>query len=129
MPECIYPDEYYPNYVFGGAYIMTKDTVNSLIKALEHYSGVVIDIDDVFVTGILSDFAGIKRYDTNKIRLTSDCKGRTGFCFMFNTYVLILNNCKAHDTIEFWNKWQNTTQVSCKSRWFIFNRVSLIFRV
>ncbi len=33
MPECIYPDEYYPDYVLGCAYIMTKDTVNTLIKA------------------------------------------------------------------------------------------------
>jgi hypothetical protein len=120
LPECIYPDEYYPDYVFGGAYIMKKDTVNSLIKALEHYSGLVIDIDDAFITGILSDFAGIKRYDTNKIRLTSDCKDRTDFCSMFNTYVLMLDNCKANDTIEFWNEWQSTTQESCKSRWFIF---------
>ncbi len=116
MPECIYPDEYYPDYVFGGAYIMTKDTVNSLIKALEDYSSPIIDIDDVFITGILSDFAGIKRYDTNKIGFTSDCKGRTDFCFMFNTYVLMLNNCKANDTIEFWNKWQNTTHESCENR-------------
>jgi hypothetical protein len=122
MPECIYPDEYYPDYVFGGAYIMTKDTVNSLNKALKHYSGVVIDIDDVFITGILSDFAGIKRYDTNKIGLTSDCKSRTDFCFMFNTYVLMLDNCKANDMIKFWYKWQNTTQESCKSRWFIIKR-------
>ncbi len=116
MPQCLYPDEYYPDYILGSAYIMTKDTVNSLIKALEHYSGLIIDIEDVFITGILSDFAGIKRYDTNKIEFTYDYKGRTDFCFMFNIYVLILNNCEANDTIEFWNKWQNTTQESCKNR-------------
>jgi hypothetical protein len=114
MPECIYPDEY-PNYVLGGAYIMTKDAVNTLIKGLEHYSGVVVDVDDAFITGILAEFAGIKRYSTNKISFTSNCKGRTDFCFMFNTYVLMLNNCKAKDTVKFWNKWQNTTQESCKS--------------
>ncbi len=115
MPECIYPDEYFPDYVLGGAYIMAEDALNTLIKALEHYPDVVIDIDDVFITGILAKFAGIKRYSTNKISFTSNCKGRTDFCFMFNTYVLMLNNCKANDTIEFWKKWQNTTQESCKS--------------
>jgi N-acetyllactosaminide beta-1,3-N-acetylglucosaminyltransferase len=126
MPECIYPDQYYPDYVFGGAYIMTKDTVNSLVKALEHYSGVVIDIDDAFITGILSDFAGVKRYNTNKIGGTSDCKGRTDFCFMFNSYALMLNNCKANDMVKIWYKWQNTTQEWCKTRWFIFIRDSII---
>jgi hypothetical protein len=115
MPECIYPDEYFPDYVLGGAYIMAEDALNTLIKALEHYPDVVIDIDDVFITGILAKFAGIKRYSTNKISFTSNCKGRTDFCFMFNTYVLMLNNCKAKDTVKFWNKWQNTTQESCKS--------------
>jgi hypothetical protein len=115
MPEFIYPDEHYPDFILGSAYIMTKDTVNTLIKALEHYSGVVIDLDDVFLSGILAEFAGIKRYSTNKIIWTSNCKGRTDFCFMFNTCVLILNNCKANDTIDFWNKWQNTTQESCKT--------------
>ncbi len=115
MPECIYPDEYYPDYVLGGAYIITKDALNTLIKGLEHYPDVVIDVDDVFITGILAEFAGIKRYLINEINFTPKCKGRTDFCFMFNTYVLMLNNCKAKDTVKFWKKWQNTTQESCKS--------------
>jgi hypothetical protein len=114
VPQCIYPDEYYPDYVYGGAYIMTKDTGNSLTKALEHYSGVVIDIDDIFITGILAEFAGIERYYTNKMRLTSDCKGRIDFCLMFNTCVLMSNNCKARHTIRFWKNWQNKSQESCK---------------
>jgi hypothetical protein len=114
MPECVYPDEY-PRHVHGGAYIMAKDIGNTLIKELEHYSGVVIDFEDIFITGILAEFAGIKVYSTNKIWFTSDCKGRNDVCLMFNTCVLIMVNCKASDTIEFWNKWKNTTQESCKS--------------
>jgi len=116
MPECIYPDEYYPDFVLGGSYIMKKDTVNTLTEALEQYSGDVIDLDDVFVTGILAEFAGIKRYLTNKIMFTFDCKFNNDLCFMFNTSVLLLNDYKARDIIKIWYKWQNTNLSSCKKQ-------------
>jgi hypothetical protein len=94
---------------------MTKDTVNTLTKASEQYSRDFIDLDDAFVTGTLAEFAGVKRYFINKIMFTFGCKLRD-FCFMFNTSVLMLTNCKAKDMIKIWYKWQNTTLSSCKKQ-------------
>jgi beta-1,3-galactosyltransferase 1 len=66
VPECLFPDVYYPDYMSGTAYVMTKNIIKPLIKTLEEYSGPVFHIDDAFITGVLAEKAGIKRYQNDK---------------------------------------------------------------
>jgi beta-1,3-galactosyltransferase 1 len=112
VPECLFPDVYYPDYVSGTAYVMTKNVIKPLIKTLEEYSGPVFHIDDAFITGVLAEKAGIKRYQNDKFAFNDQCEKRTDVCFMFNALSLVACD-SSNDMIEFWNKWRNTTFDSC----------------
>jgi hypothetical protein len=101
MPEYIYPDPVYPEYVNGPGYVMTKNIIKLLLDVLKEYSGPVLDIDDVFITGVLAEKAGVERYDSNKFKFTNQCEKQTDVCSMFDIFVLM--NCNtANDIIEFW---------------------------
>ncbi len=85
MPKNIYPDEYYPDLILGAAYVITSGVIKSLNETLERYSGPVIDLEDVFITAIIPEKAGIKRYDSNFFSFGNQCNTR-------------------NDSIEFLNK-------------------------
>jgi hypothetical protein len=91
---------------------MTKNVIKPLIKTLEEYSGPVFHIDDAFITGVLAEKAGIKRYQNDKFAFNDQCEKRTDVCFMFNALSLVACD-SSNDMIEFWNKWRNTTFDSC----------------
>jgi hypothetical protein len=96
---------------------MTKNIIKLLLDTLDEYSGLVFDIDDAFITGVLAERARIKRHDSNKFKILNECEKRTDLCFMFDTLVLI--NCNnANDIIELWNKWEQTTPKSCAFKQF-----------
>jgi hypothetical protein len=112
MPKCIYPDSHFPPYLIGTAYVMTKDTIEPLLNALERYSGSIIEMDDNFLLGILPEKVGIKRFDSKKFKFDySLCRPRD-VCFMFETYAFFM--CSANDIIDFWPKWKAATPESCK---------------
>jgi beta-1,3-galactosyltransferase 1 len=113
LPECLYPDAVYPHYVSGNAYLITKDVIKPLIETIDQFSGPIIDIDDVFVTGILAEKAGVKRYENDKIIYTDQCQtGSNNICFMFNTIALFFCH-SGNGMTEFWNKWKETNIDSC----------------
>jgi hypothetical protein len=112
VPECLFPYVYYPRYVSGTAYVMTKNVIKPLIKTLEEYSGPIFHIDDAFITGVLAKKAGIKRYQGENFVFNDQCEKRNDVCFMFNAISLVACN-SGNDMIEFWNKWRNTTLDSC----------------
>ncbi len=108
MPKNIYPDEYYPDLILGAAYVITSGVIKSLNETLERYSGPVIDLEDVFITAIIPEKAGIKRYDSNKFIFGNQCNTRNDTCFMFNIIALIQCNT-GNDSVKFWNKWKEAT--------------------
>jgi beta-1,3-galactosyltransferase 1 len=112
VPECLFPDVYYPDYMSGTSYVMTKNIIKPLIETLDEYSGPVFHIDDAFITGVVAEKAGIKRYQSDKFAFNNQCQERTDVCFMFNAFSLV--ECSSGDNmIEFWNKWRQTTPDSC----------------
>ncbi|XP_054153927.1 beta-1,3-galactosyltransferase 4-like [Oppia nitens] len=64
-------DYNYPNYTTGGGYLM-KDCTDRLEHQLDIYTGPVVDREDLFITGILAQTAGIGRFDSPLIHWTSD---------------------------------------------------------
>ena len=49
--------------MYGGVYMMTKTITQSLLNAIDStYSGPILDLEDVFITGILPQSLGISRY-------------------------------------------------------------------
>jgi len=123
MPKNIYPDEYYPNFLNGPAYVITRDAIKRLIQTLDQYSGPVIVLEDVFITGLLAQRAGIQRHDNKKFIFNNSC--RFGVCFMFDFIVML--ECKTNDQkLQFWKRWKDTTPESCENFW---NHLRVIERV
>jgi hypothetical protein len=82
-----------------------------LIQTLDQYSGPVIVLEDVFITGLLAQRAGIQRHDNKKFFFNNGC--RIGVCFMFDFIVVF--ECKTIDEqLNFWKRWKDTTLESCK---------------
>jgi hypothetical protein len=78
-----------------------------LINTLEEYSGPVFHINDAFITGVLAEKAGIKRYQSDKFVFNDQCEERADVCFMFNALSLVVCN-SGNDMIEFRNKWRTS---------------------
>jgi hypothetical protein len=111
IPECIYSGDSYPVHLSGAAYVITNDVMESWIETLDHYSGPVIDIEDLFTTGFIAELAGIKRHNSKKFIKLYDCLNEKDFCFMFETISAV---CVLDDYISrVWNKWKQTTAKSC----------------
>ena len=66
MPREYYPYRYYPMFMAGGAYVMADCTniIPKMISAIDNYSGHVLFVDDLFITGIIAQKARIRRMRT-----------------------------------------------------------------
>ena len=109
FPYNYYPDEFYPNYLNGPAYMMAGPIIKPLISGLDNYSGYVYDIDDMFITGIIAEKVGIGRYDSSL--LGYDCSNP---CLLHSNAIII--SCKSsNSSIHLWNEWQNTSRKICQN--------------
>lgn len=50
MPQYIFSEGFYPNYLSGTGYVMSRDVVNKLYKAA--LKTPIIHLEDVYITGI-----------------------------------------------------------------------------
>jgi hypothetical protein len=64
MPESVYPDKWYPYYVSGLFYVMTQDALVAVSTAASIWSELVLDFDDLYLTGIVGDLVGVDRMDS-----------------------------------------------------------------
>jgi hypothetical protein len=111
IPECIYSGDFFPEYLSGAAYVITNDVMESWIETLDHYSGPVIDIEDLLTTGFVAELAGIERHNSEKFIKLYNCSQEIDVCFMFETISVI---CVKDDYISrVWNIWRQTTAKSC----------------
>ncbi len=67
MPQRFYTQNSY-QFLLGFSYILSTDKVTPLLETLAAYTEPVLDIDDVFVTGVLADRAKIKRHNSSRFR-------------------------------------------------------------
>jgi len=112
VPESIYPNSTYPGFATGSAYIMKTRVIQSLIKTIDKYPGLVIDIEDVFMTGIIAEMAHIPRYDSKLFYNTYYCPNDV--CLMFD--YIILHGCEtADEVLQFWSNWKQYTPHSCNT--------------
>ena len=105
-------DERYPPYVYGGAYILSSDIIESLITATDNYSGYYLDNEDLFLTGIIAGIAGVQSYDTQDIYLPFNCD----LNHLSNMSSLIaLGDCQSNEQfLNFWYHWKPPTN-SCSN--------------
>ncbi len=107
------PKKYYTKdrYIFlaGFSYLMTNDIIRKLYKTAYHYSGPFLDIDDLFMTGVMADKARIRKYDSS---LFGEYCGSNA-CFMHN--MLVFHGCDSvHQTLKMWTYFKRTSAQKCK---------------
>ncbi|CAG2175165.1 unnamed protein product, partial [Oppiella nova] len=116
MPSDVYPLDRYPPYLLGAAYVMSTDIIDKLYRFAMNASILpVLRIDDLYLTGFVSQTAGIDRYDDQEFpNHGSDV-----------SQVCDVNVCRLYDYVSYhgchtgnnvrhlWNSWKNTTINSC----------------
>ena len=102
MPIQYYPQPTYPAYLNGPAYIMTTGISDRLLQTIERYSGFILDIDDMFITGIIAESAGILRHPSDYIHAYS-C---SDVCVMY--FTAITYDCKTSEELtNFYIEWKS----------------------
>ena len=99
------------DYIWGGAYMMTADIIPSLLKSIDDYPLCVLQVDDVFITGIVAEIATnptIPRTRAKHIKVMK-CDDE---CQLYVTPILYECNT-AELSQNFWSKWKNTTYEQC----------------
>ena len=100
MPRQYYPESRY-TFLFGFTYILSMDKLDQLLKSLQEYSGYILDIDDLFITGVLANYAHIKRHNDDRFQFLpsstsfhlSSCNDMIDTCLLENSLSLVsLNN-------------------------------------
>ena len=109
MPSEYYPTNSYPKFPKGGAYMQSGNITHKLLKAVDEYSGYVLDIDDMFITGMMAEKAGVERHKTNLIADTG-CKNASAI-----EERVVIFQCKDQGQIEqFWSDFKgNTSSNEC----------------
>lgn len=114
MPKKLYPRNRY-QLLWGFSYVMSKKTIKKLYKTISNYSGPVLDIDDLFITGVIAEKAKIRKYDSS---LFGGYCG-TNACYMHN--MLVFHGCEfVNQTFYIWNSWKQTSEQECDRIYRIF---------
>ena len=96
---------------------MTADIIPSLLKSIDNYPLCVIQVDDLFITGMAAELAtnpNIPRTDAKHIKLfpkffSNGCKD---VCLLYKTPILY--DCKTVGQYNiFWSNWKNSTYEKC----------------
>ena len=107
MPEKYYPDKFYPTFLKGNFYIMVGNIIPSLLKTIDEYDGYVIFIDDTFITGIIAEKAGIKRFKYKLIKAigchhNQDC--------IFCNAVARVQCTESKRRLQLWSQFKNSKE-------------------
>ena len=115
VPKDIYDKDVYPPYLSGSAYVMSTDVINKLYISAVNDSGPILDIDDLYLTGIITEKFNIGIYDSPEFSLTSAVSETfCGFevCKLYT--ISTLHGCNSvNATLNLWNSWKNSTFDSC----------------
>ncbi|XP_054164305.1 beta-1,3-galactosyltransferase 1-like, partial [Oppia nitens] len=115
IPKEVFDEDYYPPYLSGAAYVISTDIINKLYKSAVNNTGPVLDIDDLYITGIIAQKYNIAIHDSPEFVLsTTNRHNMCGIevCRMFT--ISTLHGCQSvNQTLQLWNKWMNTTMDSC----------------
>ena len=65
MPIQYYSNNTYPSYIGGPAYVMSGNSNSKLINTINKYNGSILDLEDVFITGIISETSSVKRHHSD----------------------------------------------------------------
>ncbi|XP_054161218.1 beta-1,3-galactosyltransferase 1-like [Oppia nitens] len=117
MPRDVYTSSYY-HFLYGFSYVMTIKSAKQMYKTLSssNFSEPVLDIDDLFMTGVLAQRSRVRIYHDNRF----DYYCHTNVCPLNN--MLAIHGCDSvNKTLYIWDKWQKSNDSQCFDRRFPFD--------
>ena len=107
VPVKYFPKDTYPRFVYGGAYVVSTDVIDKLLDTIDSYTDYVLDIEDVFITGIIAEKAGVARYwDSRFADFYDDCRiNRKNLCRMCSLIAMVECN-DTPNMLQFYHEWQ-----------------------
>ena len=111
MPRPYYLNNTYPSYIGGPAYVMSGDSNNKLINTINKYNGSILDLEDVFITGIISEISFVKRHHSDLFKLI-DCNN---VCALHESIAVFM--CEdIHQMKKFWQNWIKSSPDKCHTK-------------
>lgn len=103
MPTTYYDKNSY-KFLSGFSYLLSMNRLRKLLDAIKRYKGPVLDIDDLWLTGILVDYGRIRRYNNHRFRY---------YCGLDECTIassLVMHACpQSRDTQVMYNVWRQST--------------------
>ena len=105
MPKNAYNKKYYPQYSGGPAYLISGFQVSKILEGIDSYNGYILNMEDLFLTGIIAERVGIRRYSSNLIQ--PNCWHK---CYV--NRLAIMTICKSvHQFKQRWNELKNSQKL------------------
>ena len=67
MPPSVYVQDKF-EFLMGFGYVLSMDRLKQMLNAVTNYPGFFIDIDDIFMTGLIADYGRIERNNSYRFR-------------------------------------------------------------
>ena len=111
MPLQHYPNKTYPSFVSGPAYVMSGNISSQLINTIDKYNANVLDLEDVFITGIISEISSVERHHSDLFKLI----GCNNVCPLHDSIAVFM--CKDINQMKrFWRNWIKSSPKKCHKR-------------
>lgn len=104
------PAEYYDKssykFLSGFSYLLSMNRLKKLLDAIKRYRGPILDIDDLWLTGVMVDYGKVRRYNNHRFRYYCGLDE----CTMAGS--LVMHACpQSRDTQVMYNVWRQSTGI------------------
>lgn len=123
MPPDIYEYRFY-RFLYGFSYVMSKNSVKRMYKKASNFSHPVLDIDDLFMTGVLAGKARVLIFNDNKF----DYYCGTEECLM-QTMVAMHGCPDVNQTLLIWDHWKSSELSDCRNNTDFFEYDFMKFKL
>ena len=107
IPQQYYSEDWLPEYVYGGSYVISTDIIGKLLNTVDNYTNYVLDIEDVFITGVIAEQSGVGRHRSQEFAFGKSCTSdKCNLCTM-SMVVAYVECLSANQTLEFYNNWKS----------------------
>ena len=106
VPDYMFSEKKFPNYLSGTAYLMHRSTISKLYKA--SLDTPIFHLEDIYITGLLSRKVKITPIDNTGF---SYFKRKMNFCLFKN--MVAIHNVKHAEMLDMYNKLKSSPNVQC----------------
>lgn len=108
MPNELYTRNSY-EFLAGFSYLLSMDRLKQFLKTIITYPGPILDIDDLFLTGIIADYGRLKR--NNSFRFKFFCG--IDVCTMETSLVVHACSDDASESENMYRHWKRSDRSVC----------------